>query len=134
MLCILSWNIAFSSAPFLKSKGKDLYLKPSSWRKEVGLLVEEGVWMRVHLPRWVERNDYLVQKWKAGSKIYLVPVLSVTRPELNSIYGGKRTKHLMLFLTMELYCIYLGSMLHLILDKVGKQIRFFFSSTKYLGA
>lgn len=66
--------------------------------------------MTVHLPRWVERNDYLVRKGKAGSKVYLVPVLSVTRPELNSIYEGKRTRHLMLLLTMELYCIYLGSM------------------------
>lgn len=72
---------------FLKSEVRDLYLKRSSGREEICLLMEEGVcmrvWMRVCPSRWVGRNNYLFQKGKAGSNVYLVPALSMTRPELN---------------------------------------------------
>lgn len=106
----------------LKCKGRDLDLKPFSGRKEICLLVEEDIWMGVCLPRWMGRNSYLVQKEKAGSKVYLVPIPPVNRLEVHSMCGCRRNKHLSLLLTLELCCIYLGSVLCSILGKVRKQV------------
>ena len=101
-------------------------------RKEICLLVKEDVWMAVCLPKWVERNTYLVQKQKAESKVHLVPAPPLNRLELYSRCQCLRSRYLSLFLTLELCCIYLGSIFCPILDKVGEQVKLIFSFTKYL--